>query len=52
MSNDISTPFTKDQNKTKGRKGYGFWKYEKETIISPKNYGMFVNGSRKRKKKK
>lgn len=48
MSDDISTMFTKEQNKTQGRKGYAFWKREKVTAISPKKYGEFKN-RRKRK---
>lgn len=39
MSKDISTQYTKEQNKTCGRTGYLRWKREKETVISPKNYG-------------
>lgn len=42
MSNDISTQYTKESNKKHGRKGYGMWKVEKETVISPKQYGMFL----------
>ena len=33
MSNDISTMYTKDKNNKAGRKGYLFWKHEKETSI-------------------
>lgn len=43
MGNDISTMFTKEQNKTQGRKGYAFWKREKVKSISPKDYGEFKN---------
>lgn len=43
MSNDISTMYTKDRNNTAGRKGYCMWKHEKETKISPKEYGMFLD---------
>lgn len=43
MGNDISTMFTKEQNKTQGRKGYAFWKKEKVKSISPKDYGEFKN---------
>lgn len=39
---DISTFYTKDRNKTCGRKGYYGFKREKVTVISPKNYGMFL----------
>lgn len=42
MSNDISSQFTKDRNITSGRRGYGAWKREKENVISPKDYGMFL----------
>ena len=49
MSNDISTPYTKKQNQEKGRKGYFLYKREKETVISPKDYGMFLQERRRRK---
>lgn len=49
MSNDISTPYTKKRNQEEGRKGYCGFKYEKVTVISPKNYGMFLQEKRKRK---
>lgn len=52
MSNDISTMYTKDENMKSGRKGYGLWRYEKETVISPKAYGDFVKQRRKRGKKR
>ena len=42
MSKDISTPYTKERNEKCGRKGYSGFKREKETIISPKDYGMFL----------
>lgn len=42
MGKDISTQYTKEQNKKCGRKGYVRFKREKETIISPKDYGMFL----------
>lgn len=42
MSNDISTEYTKSKNKEEGRRGYLMWKHENETVISPKNYGMFL----------
>ena len=47
---DISTPYTKNENKKNGRKGYLFWKREKDMAISPKDFGMFLqkNGGRKR----
>lgn len=44
MSKDISTEYTRERNKTMGRKGYGMWKSEKCTVISPKDYGMFLQG--------
>lgn len=43
---DISTLYTKDRNNTCGRKGYFGFKREKETVISPKNYGMFLQRRR------
>lgn len=48
MSNDISTKYTDDRNKTAGRKGYCVWKKENETVISPKDYGMFLQRKRGR----
>lgn len=42
MSKDISTPYTKYRNQNTNRKRYAFYKREKETVISPKNYGEFV----------
>ena len=50
MSNDISTPFTKQRKKNDGRKGWVEWQTEKETVISPRDYGEFI--SKKRRKKK
>ena len=35
MSNDISTMYTKNENRKTGRKGYYMWKREKETCIKP-----------------
>lgn len=32
MSNDISSMYTKDQNKKAGRRGYSSWKHEKVLI--------------------
>lgn len=46
MSNDITTKYTDDRNKTAGRKGYCGWK--KDTVISPKNYGMFLQKRRRK----
>ncbi len=42
MSKDISTQYTKERNKECGRKGYCGFKREKETVISPRDYGMFL----------
>lgn len=39
MSKDITTQYTKEQNKKNGRKGYGAWKREKENVITPSEYG-------------
>ena len=49
MSHDISTVYTRNLNKTSGRRGYGDWKRSKDTIISPKAYGGFLQ-ERKGKK--
>lgn len=49
MSKDITTEYTKTKNKEDGRRGYGGWKYEKESIISPKDYGMFLQRKKGRK---
>lgn len=46
---DISTIYTKEQNEKYGRKGYLGFKREKEVVITPKDYGMFLQ---KRKCKK
>lgn len=48
MSNDISTKYTKERNKSMGRKGYTMCKHEKDTVISPKDYGMFLQRRRKK----
>ena len=50
LSKDISTLYTKEQNKKNGRKGYAVYKNEKITDISPKNYGMFLQGRRGKKR--
>lgn len=47
MSKDISTPFTKEKNKKCGRTCYYNWKREKETAISPRDYGMFLLSKRR-----
>ena len=49
MSKDISTQYTRQQNKECGRRGYGMWKNEKSTVISPKDYGMFLDKHKKAK---
>ena len=46
MSKDISTKYTQFQNKNTGRRGYGFWKREKDTVISPKEYDSFLRISK------
>lgn len=51
MSNDISTSFTKERNKKCGRTGYCGFKREKETSISPSDYGMFLQSHKRRRKK-
>ena len=50
MSKDISTQYTKEQNKKCGRRGYGLWKHEKQDIIPPKDYGIFIQKKGGRKK--
>ena len=47
MSKDITTQYTKTKNKECGRRGYGMWKKEKEDVISPKNYGIFLQKNKK-----
>lgn len=42
MSKDISTFYTKEKNIKCGRKGYYRYKREKEDVISPRDYGMFI----------
>lgn len=49
MSNDISTPFTRLKNTERGRSGYIMYKQEKVTVISPKDYGEFIQNRRKRR---
>ena len=48
MSNDISTLYTRNLSKTSGRRGYGDWKRSKDTIISPKAYGSFIQERKKK----
>ena len=45
---DISTMYTKNLNQRAGRKGWFGWKTEKETNISPAEYGGFILQNRKR----
>ena len=52
MSNDIFTMYTKNENQKTGRKGYYIWKREKETSISPSDYGDYILQRRKRGKNK
>lgn len=51
MSNDISTMYTKNENQKTGRKGYYMWKREKETSISPSEYGGYILQHRNRGKR-
>lgn len=39
---NIFSKYTKEKNKKAGRRGYGMWKREIITNISPKEYGIFV----------
>lgn len=39
---DIFTMFTKEENKKNGRLGYGLAIREKEDVISPAQYGAFL----------
>ena len=52
MSNDISTMYAKNENQKAGRKGYYMWKREKETPMSPSDYGNYILQHGKRGKKK
>ena len=49
MSKDISTQYTKDMNKKCGRNGYFMAHREKETVISPSQYGMFLSKMKRKK---
>ena len=49
MGKDISTMYTKEENKKNGRLGYCQATRENEDIISPAQYGAFLQ---KRGKKK
>ena len=46
---DISTMFTREENKKNGRLGYGQATREKEDVISPAQYGAFLQKKGKRK---
>ena len=48
MSKDIFTQYTKKKNCNAGRRGYCGWKRENETVISPKNYGIFLESKKRR----
>ncbi len=48
MGKDISTLYTREKNIKCGRKGYYAYKREKEYVISPKDYGMFLQRKGKR----
>lgn len=50
MIKDIFTEYTKDQNKTCGRKGYFNYDTQKITDIPPNQYGMFLNKRKGRKR--
>ena len=49
MSKDTFTQYTKKENRNTGRRGYCGWKRENETVISPNNYGMFLESKKRRK---
>ena len=46
MSKDISSQYTKTRNREEGE-GIVFGKEKKDTIISPKNYGIFIQRKNK-----
>lgn len=52
MSNDISTKYTEEQNRTAGRNAGGNWTHIVETNIPPNKYGMFLEKHKKRGKRK
>lgn len=53
MSYDISTMYTRNLNKTAGRRGWVGWIIgSKETEISPRAYGGFIQEKRKRGKRR
>ena len=45
---DISTMYTKYENISCGRKGYYLYKRAKVDVISPKDYGMYLQKEPKR----
>lgn len=47
---DISTQYTKEENKKNGRKGYLFWRHEKETQMNVRYFGEFLSQHRRCKK--
>ena len=49
---DISTMFTKEENRKNGRLGYADATREKEDIINPAQYGAFLQKRGKRKMRK
>ena len=46
---DIFTMFTREENKKNGRLGYGLATREKDTIISPSQYGAYMQKRGKRR---
>lgn len=52
MSNDISTMFTKEQNRISGRKGWVRWKAMVEKNITPDQYGEYILNHRRGKGKR
>lgn len=47
---DISTQFTKEENKKNGRNGYYQAHREKVVIVHPYEYGAFISHRKRRKK--
>ena len=50
MSNDISTQYTKERNKKCGRNRYYAAHREKVNVISPSEYGMFIEGKKRKRR--
>ena len=50
MSNDISTQYTKERNKKCGRNRYYEAHREKVNVISPSEYGMFIEGKKRKRR--